>query len=135
VIATLVPMPVVLLSTEMSPTAKALALLIPAAIEFVMGNVVQTKLLGHSLTLHPVAVLAGLIFFGMIWDIPGAFLATPMMVVIKIIFEKISATRPLARLLAGDLNGFGNDVPALERPVIKPERSSYLARLRTVVRL
>ena len=135
VISTLLPMPVVLLSSEMSPTAKVLALLIPAAIEFVMGNVVQTKLLGHSLTLHPVAVLAGLIFFGMIWDIPGAFLATPMMVVIRIIFEKITATRPLARLLAGDLNGFAKESPASAQSVAKPQGSSYLSRLRSAVRL
>jgi len=114
-------MPVVLLSSEMSPTAKVLALLLPAAIAFVMGNVVQAKLLGDSLTLHPVAVLAGLIFFGMIWGIPGAFLATPMMVVIKIVFEKISATRPLARLLAGDLNGSVYRSPAPAQSAAKPE--------------
>jgi AI-2 transport protein TqsA len=127
VIATLLPMPVVLLSTEMSPTAKVLALVIPTAIEFVMGKLVQAKLLANSLTLHPVAVLAGLIFFGMIWDIPGAFLATPMMVVIRIVFEKTSATRPLARLLAGDLNGFASKSAAAAHAVIPPKRSSFSA--------
>ncbi len=49
-------------------------------------------------------LLLALLFFAMIWGIPGAFLATPLTAVIKIIFEKIPATKPLAAALAGDLD-------------------------------
>lgn len=103
IIATLLPLPVVLLSPEMSPTAKVLALAIPAAIQFIIGNLIQPRVQGGSLQLHPVAVLMSLIFFGMIWGMVGAFLATPIAAVIRIVFERIPATRPLAELLAGRL--------------------------------
>ncbi len=104
VVATILPLPVVLLSPELSPTAKVLALAIPAAIQVLLGSIIQPKLQGSALNLHPVAVLMSLIFFGMIWGIVGAFLATPIAAVIRIIFERIPATQPLAELLAGRLD-------------------------------
>jgi L-lactate permease len=60
--------------------------------------------MGHSLDLHPVVLVLSLLFFTMIWHLGGAFLATPVTAVIKIIFEKIPATRPLASALAGNLD-------------------------------
>jgi len=49
-------------------------------------------------------VLLALVFFGMIWGIVGAFLAMPIAGVIRIVFERIPATRPLGELMAGDLS-------------------------------
>jgi AI-2 transport protein TqsA len=107
VVATLLPIPIVLLSPNLSPTAKVLAVALPGAIEFIIGNLVQPKVQGGSLQLHPVVVLMSLIFFGMIWGIVGAFLATPIAGAIKIIFERIEMTRPLAEIMSGDLSGVG----------------------------
>jgi AI-2 transport protein TqsA len=104
IIATLLPLPVILVSPEMSITAKLLALVIPAIVQFLLGNLVQPRLLGHSLDLHPVALLMALIFFGMIWGIVGAFLAAPLTGVIKIVFARLPDTRPLAEVLAGNLD-------------------------------
>ena len=104
VVATVLPVPVILLSPDLSPTAKVLALAIPSAIQALIGSIIQPKLQGAALKLHPVAVLMSLIFFGMIWGMVGAFLATPIAAVIRIIFERIPATRPLAQLLAGNLD-------------------------------
>lgn len=101
IIATLLPLPIILLSPEMGPTAKVLALAIPAAIQIYLGNAVQPRVLGNALDLHPIVVLISLIFWGMIWGLPGAFLATPMTAVIRIVLEKIPATRPIGELLAG----------------------------------
>ncbi len=109
IVAALLPMPLILLSPDMSPAAKVLAIALPAAIQFVMGNVVQPRLQGDSLKLHPIAVLMALIFFGMIWGIAGAFLATPVAAVLRIIFKRIPATEMLGRLLEGDLSGSGSD--------------------------
>jgi AI-2 transport protein TqsA len=102
IIATLLPLPVVLLSPELSLTAQVLAIAIPGAIQFLIG-IVQPKVMGGSLGLHPVTVLLALIFFGMIWGIVGAFLATPITAVLKIVLERTPATRPLAALMEGDL--------------------------------
>jgi len=115
VIATLLPLPIVFLNPDMAIAAKLLAIILPAAIQVIIGSLVQPKMLGNSLQLHPVVLLLALLFFAMIWGIPGAFLATPLTAVIKIIFEKIPATHALAAVLAGDLD-------PLIRPLDVPDR-------------
>ena len=119
-IATLLPLPIVLLSPELSPTAKVLAIAVPGVIQAAIG-VVQPRIQGGALRLHPVVVLMALIFFGMIWGIVGAFVATPIMAVVKIILERISATRPVAELLAGNLEvlaGAATTAPQRNPPAI-----------------
>jgi AI-2 transport protein TqsA len=110
VVATLLPLPIVLLSPTLSKPAMVLAIALPGAIEFIMGNLIQPKVQGGSLQLHPVVVLMSLIFFGMIWGIVGAFLATPIAGAIKIIFERIEMTRPLAEIMSGDVSGIGRRI-------------------------
>jgi AI-2 transport protein TqsA len=104
IIATLLPLPIILLSPDMSLPAKICAVVIPAAIQIWLGNAVQPRMLGNALDLHPIVILISLIFWGYIWGVPGAFLATPMTAVLRIVLEKIPATRPLAELLAGRLD-------------------------------
>jgi AI-2 transport protein TqsA len=103
IIASLLPLPVIVLSPDMSVTTKVLAIVIPAAIHFVVGSFVQPKVQGNALALHPVVVLLALMFFGMIWGIIGAFLAAPIAAVIRIICARIPVMQPLANILAGNL--------------------------------
>ena len=100
VVSTLLPLPVVLLS-ELSIPVQVLAIAIPGAIQFAVGSLVEPRIMGRSLDLHPVAVLLGLIFFGMIWGIIGMILATPIVAITKIVLERIELTAPVGRLLAG----------------------------------
>ncbi len=101
IIATMLPLPVILLSPDLTVGAKGLAVIIPGLIQFTIGNIVQPKMMGTSLDLHPVTVLLSLIFFGAIWGIVGMFLATPIIVCIKIFLDKIDYTRPMADMMAG----------------------------------
>ena len=110
-------MPLILLSPDMSPAAKVLAIALPAAIQFTKGNVVQPRLQGDSLKLHPIAVLMALIFFGMIWGIAGAFLATPVTAVLRIIFKRFPATETFARLLEGNLPASSGSGSAALQPL------------------
>ena len=68
-----------------------------------IGSLLQPKMTGQSLDLHPVVILLSLLFFTMIWGAGGAFLAVPLTATFKIVFEKIPNTRPLAAALAGNL--------------------------------
>ena len=104
-ISTLLPAPVVLMTPEISGTQAVLALGIPTAIQLLMGNVLEPKLMGDSLDLHPVAILLALIMWGMLWGIVGMFLAVPLTVVLKILLEKFEGSRPVAELLAGRMDG------------------------------
>jgi AI-2 transport protein TqsA len=101
IIATFLPLPVVIASPDISMLAAVLAIAIPGAIQFSIGNVIEPKVVGESLDLHPVAILMNLIIWGMLWGIVGMLLSTPILVVIKILCEKFEGTRPLAALLAG----------------------------------
>jgi AI-2 transport protein TqsA len=101
VIATILPLPVALIDPELGIVSKVLVLAIPGGIQFFIGNLLQPKLMGESLDLHPIVVLLSLIFFGTIWGIIGMFLAVPITAVVKILLERFGYTRAIAELIAG----------------------------------
>ena len=103
VIATLLPLPVVVLDPHLGLLTKVLAMAIPAGWQVLIGSLLQPRMTGQSLDLHPVVILLSLLFFTMIWGVGGAFLAVPLTATFKIVFEKIPNTRPLAAALAGNL--------------------------------
>ena len=100
-IATLLPLPVVLVDPSVSSLSAVLAIAIPAGIQGLVGNVIEPRMMGDSLDLHPVAILMSLIFWGMLWGIVGMLLATPITAVLKIFLDRFEGSRPLAELMAG----------------------------------
>jgi AI-2 transport protein TqsA len=106
VVATLLPLPIALLSPEISPVGKVLAVAGPGVIQFVMGQIVSPRVIGRSLALHPVTILLFLLFFQMIWGIGGAFMSTPIAAVLKILFDHFETTQPFGRLMSGELDLF-----------------------------
>lgn len=50
-----------------------------------LQNFVEPMVFGKRLNLHPVVVLFALVFWYMMWGLPGAFLSVPIMSVIKIL--------------------------------------------------
>lgn len=101
IIATLLPLPILLFDPDLSTTTLVLALALPGTVQMVIGNVLEPKLLGESLELHPVTILLCLIFWGMLWGIPGMVLAAPVTAVLKILLEAHPLTKPVAQLMAG----------------------------------
>jgi predicted PurR-regulated permease PerM len=78
------------------------ALLIPGsflAINLLQANVVTPLLLGHRLTLNPVAIFVGLSFFFWIWGVPGAFLAVPLLASFKIFCDHIESLAAIGEFL------------------------------------
>ncbi len=78
------------------------ALLVPGvyiAINFVQGNFLVPMVLGKRLTLNPVAIFIGLVFFWWIWGIAGAFLAVPILATFKIFCDHIEALQPIGEFL------------------------------------
>jgi predicted PurR-regulated permease PerM len=78
------------------------ALLIPAA--YLGVNVLQSQLLaplilGRKLTLNPVAIFVGLVFWWWIWGVPGAFIAVPLIATFKIFCDHIEALAPIGEFL------------------------------------
>jgi predicted PurR-regulated permease PerM len=78
------------------------ALLVPGA--YLVVNLLQSQfitplILGRRLTLNPVAIFIGLIFWWWIWVVPGAFIAVPLIATFKIFCDHIEALAPIGEFL------------------------------------
>ncbi|MDX1624520.1 MAG: AI-2E family transporter [Gemmatimonadota bacterium] len=73
--------------------------LVYAGINFTEGSFVTPTLLGRRLTLNPVVVFVGLIFWGWLWGIPGALLAVPILATFKIFCDHIDPLSPVGEFL------------------------------------
>ena len=106
IIATLLPVPVVVVSPDISTTTATLAILLPGLIQIIIGNIIEPKVMGEALDLHPIVILMTLIVWGMLWGVVGMLLATPMTAILKILFERLEPMAPVAQVLAGRLDAF-----------------------------
>ena len=99
IIVTFLPVPIALLQFGFSlPLILTVAL--PGAVQVVVG-IVEPKVMGQSLDLHPVTVLFFLLFWGVVWGIPGMFLAVPITVSLKILMKQLEPLDGVAEILAG----------------------------------
>jgi AI-2 transport protein TqsA len=60
---------------------------------------VEPSLTGRAVDLSPLVILLALAFWGLCWGLEGMLLAVPLTVVLRIIFDNLPATRPIARLM------------------------------------
>ena len=102
VIATLLPLPIALIQFE-SGVAITLVVVLPGAVQFTIGNIVEPLVMGEGLDLHPVTILLMLVFWGLLWGPVGMLLAAPITAVLRIVLGRLEITRPVAELLAGRL--------------------------------
>jgi predicted PurR-regulated permease PerM len=68
-------------------------------IHLVTGNFVTPALLGRKLPLNPVALFVFLLFWAWVWGIPGAIIAVPLTVMVKVICDHVESLRPVAAFL------------------------------------
>jgi AI-2 transport protein TqsA len=100
-IACALPAPLILLDPNLSIVGMIMVMTLAGVVQFVSGNIVEPKIMGDSFELHPIAILLTLMLWGIIWGLPGMFLATPLTAAAKILFEKFEMTKPIADLLEG----------------------------------
>ncbi|MEL7117781.1 MAG: AI-2E family transporter [Bacteroidota bacterium] len=77
-------------------------LLVVGAIQLVVGNFIDPKLMGDSLNISSLVVLLALVVWGAIWGVLGMVLSVPITVMLIIIFSNFEATRPIAILLSSN---------------------------------
>ena len=103
-IATLFPAIIALLQfgTFLYPSIVLLAI---GSIQFLIGNVLEPKIMGNSLNVSPLVVLISLAFWGAIWGITGMVLSVPITIMIIITFSQFESTKWMAILLSenGDI--------------------------------
>jgi AI-2 transport protein TqsA len=102
IISTLLPIPVAVAQFQ-EPWGAVLAVAVPGTIQIIIGNIIEPKLMGEGLNLHPVTILLALSFWGLLWGVAGMFLAAPVTAVLRIILMQFDTLRPIGKLLAGEL--------------------------------
>ena len=96
-------LPTMLAIVQFASPAPVLAVLIGGGLtQFVIGNIVEPRLMGNSLNISPLVVLISLAVWGSIWGLAGMFLSVPLTMIAMIVFSYFEPTRPIAIILSGD---------------------------------
>jgi predicted PurR-regulated permease PerM len=96
---------VILAFIQLGPWGALFTIIVYFAINTIIGNIVEPQLMGRNLGISPLIVFISMIFFGYILGPIGMLIATPLTIVIKIIFDSRPVTRNLGILL-----GDGSDI-------------------------
>ncbi len=100
---TAIVMPFLLSLLQFDNLAPSIAVFITlAAIQILMGNIIEPRILGFNLNLSPLLILVSLIVWGWLWGVWGMFLAVPLTATIKIVLENIETFRPVSVLMSGE---------------------------------
>ena len=70
------------------------------AIEQVIGNFVDPRLMGRVVSISPLVILVALLAWGWVWGAPGLLLAVPMTISVMIVCAHVEPLRPVALLLS-----------------------------------
>ncbi len=72
------------------------------AVNFVIGNIIEPRLMGRKLGLSTLVVFLSLIFWGGLLGLVGAILSIPLTMTLKFVFESNERTRWIAMLLGSE---------------------------------
>jgi len=64
------------------------------------ANLITPVLLGRRFMLNPVVIFVSLIFWTWLWGVPGALLSVPILVLIKVVCDRVPAMSPVSELLS-----------------------------------
>jgi len=75
------------------------------AIQVLVANYIEPRVMGRRLNLSPLIVILSLSFWGLLWGVVGMFLAVPLTSIFVIVLSHFPATHNVARLFSekGDL--------------------------------
>lgn len=74
------------------------------AIQLLVGNILEPRLMGDNLNISPLVVVLSLILWSMLWGVVGMLLSVPITVAIIIICSQFDTTRAVAVLLSKNGN-------------------------------
>lgn len=80
----------------------ALAPAIYLVVHMIADNFVMPSILGRQLTLNPVAIVVSIILWGWLWGVPGALMAGPILITVKVLGDSIISMATIAELLGGN---------------------------------
>jgi predicted PurR-regulated permease PerM len=88
--------------------------------QFLENNFITPKIVGSSVSVNPLASIAALIGFGLMWGVVGMVLAIPITGMLKIVCDSIpSSLKPYGYILGEDIDY--PDEQQIHLPLINPE--------------
>lgn len=65
-----------------------------------LGHILDPYLMGNNLNLSPIFIISNLAMWGLLWGMPGMFLAIPILAIATIVMAQFDRTRPIAILFS-----------------------------------
>lgn len=93
-----VPLLFVLLMSE-TPEKAVSVIILFLIIQFLENNILTPNIVGGYVRLNPFITILTIIIGGMIWELPGMFIAVPFLGMFKIICEQVAILKPYSYLL------------------------------------
>lgn len=85
--------PAVLLALAMSPQMALKVLIVIVIVQQAEGNLLSPQIMGRSLKLHPMAIVAALLVGGEVGGMLGLLVAVPVLAVLKVVWQNIRDIR------------------------------------------
>lgn len=93
--------PVIFCLLQFGDFANALIVLVlVGAIQVLVGNILEPKLMGNSLNISSLIAIIALTLWGIIWGVMGMILSIPITVIIIIVLSQFDKTKPIAIMLS-----------------------------------
>ena len=81
--------PAVIVGFTISPLTGILTLVAIFVVQILENNIYQPIIMGHTMSLHPIVIMLGLLLFGHFFGIIGMIIATPVIACFKVIIDYI----------------------------------------------
>ena len=94
--------PAIIVGFTISPLTGILVIVSILVVQAIENNFYQPLIMGHTMKLHPVTIMLGLLVFEHFLGIIGMVIATPVIASIKIIFEFIDEKLEIKKRLIGN---------------------------------
>ena len=88
--------------------------------QFLENNFITPKIVGSSVSVNPLASIAALVGFGLLWGVVGMVLAIPITGMLKIVCDSIPSMKPYGYILGEDLDY--PDEQQIHLPFINPRK-------------
>lgn len=119
-VGSLIPIVIALVTKDSAMYALG-ALAVCLITQFLENNFITPKIVGSSVSVNPLASIAALIGFGLLWGVVGMVLAIPITGMLKIVFDSIPSMRPFGYILGEDIDY--PDEQQIHLPFINPRKA------------
>ncbi len=96
--------PAVLVGFTMSPLTGVFCIIAIVIVQLLENNFYQPLIMGHTMKLHPVTIMIGLLIFEHFFGIIGMIVATPVIATFKVIFTFIDEKIELVKKIKNELD-------------------------------